>query len=81
MRNAVQYATIPIGILLGGLLADYVFEPFMKSVNPISLFLQKLVGTGAGAGSGMAVMFLCTGILGCVTSILWYQNSEIRKLK
>ena len=79
VRNAVQYVTIPIGILLGGFLADYVFEPFMQSDKPLALLMQKIVGTGAG--SGMAVMFLCTGILGCATSILWYRNGEIRKLK
>lgn len=79
VRNAVQYVTIPIGILLGGFLADYVFEPFMQSGKPFALLLQKIVGTGAG--SGMAVMFLFTGILGCATSILWYRNYEIRKLR
>ena len=79
VRNAVQYATIPIGILLGGFLADYVFEPFMQSENPFSLLLQRVVGTGAG--SGMAVMFLCTGVLGCATSILWYRNREIYKMR
>lgn len=79
VRNAVQYATIPIGILLGGFLADYVFEPFMQSGKPLALLLQRVVG--AGAGSGMAVMFLCTGVLGCSTSILWYRNHEIKKMK
>ncbi len=79
VRNAVQYVTIPIGILLGGFLADYVFEPFMQSGKPLALLMQKIVGTGAG--SGMAIMFLCTGILGCSTSILWYKNSRIRKMK
>lgn len=78
VRNAVQYATIPIGILLGGLLADYVFEPFMRTSQPAALFLQNLVGSGAG--SGMAVMFLCTGLLGCSTSLMWYKNREINKL-
>ena len=78
-RNTMQYATITIGILLGGFLADYVFEPFMLTDKSLAVLLQKIVGTGAG--SGMAVMFLCTGILGGTTSILWYGNSEIRKLK
>lgn len=77
-RNAVQYATIPIGILLGGFLADFIFEPFMSSTNFIALILQILVGKGEG--SGMAVMFLCTGILGFLTSMIWYRNGEIRKL-
>lgn len=78
VRNAVQYATIPIGILLGGILADYVFEPLMQSDHMIALVLRRIVGTGNG--SGMAVMFLCTGILGCLTSILWYKNRDIQKL-
>lgn len=78
VRNAVQYCTIPIGILLGGFLADYIMEPFMKSEHEIALVLQSIVGTGAG--SGMAVMFLCTGLLGFITSVLWYRSKEIKKL-
>lgn len=78
VRNAIQYATIPIGILFGGYLADYVFEPFMRSERPAALFLQRLVGEGAG--SGMAAMFLCTGVCGCIASLLWYRNKEIKKL-
>lgn len=79
VRNAIQYSTIPIGILLGGVLADYVFEPFMSSGRNLSKLLGGLVGTGAG--SGMAVMFLCTGVCGFLVSIVSYRNKEIRKLE
>ena len=79
VRNAIQYSTIPIGILLGGFLADYVFEPYMLSDNPVTSFLHLLVGNGAG--SGMAVMFLCTGICGCIFSCLSYRSREIQKLR
>ncbi len=78
VRNALQNGTIPIGILLGGYLADYVFEPFMKSDNQVVRFLERVVGTGNGIG--MAVMFLCTGILGALFSIIWYRHKDIRKL-
>lgn len=78
VRNAIQYCTTPCGILLGGFLADYVFEPFMLSTSPLALSLQRLVGKGAG--SGMAVMFLCTAVLGSVSSLLWYKNKHIKKL-
>ena len=78
VRNAVQFSSIPLGILLGGLLADYVFEPFMLTQNPITQVLHKLVGEGAG--SGMAVMFLCTGILGSLFSFAFYQRKDIRNL-
>ena len=78
VRNAIQYCTIPAGLLLGGLLADKVFEPFLQGGSDIALLLSRLVG--AGAGSGMAVMFLCTGTLGFLTSLHWFQNREIRAL-
>ena len=78
VRNAVQYSTIPFGILLGGYLSDYVFEPFMRSNSDIVTLLGKIVGIGTG--SGMAVMFLCTGICGFVMSIFSLFCKEIQKL-
>lgn len=79
VRNALQYFTIPIGTLLGGALADYVFEPFMKGTSKLASILQKLVGSGKG--SGMAVMFLCTGIMGFVLSYCFYQSKQIHDLE
>lgn len=78
VRNAIQFSSIPLGILLGGLLADYVFEPFMIKENAITLFLRMIVGEGAG--SGMAVMFLCTGVLGALFSFIFYKRKDIRNL-
>jgi len=78
-RNAIQFGTIPIGILLGGFLADSVFEPFMAADSKIAATLSRLVGQGTG--SGMAVMFLMTGILGSFFSLLCYRMKSIRKLK
>lgn len=78
VRNAVQYSTIPVGIILGGYLADYVFEPFMHGGSGFAVLLEKIVGQGVG--SGMAVMFLCTGIYGFAVSIISCFNREIRKL-
>lgn len=78
VRNALQFSTIPVGILLGGFLADYVFEPLMLTNNAVTAPLHILAGTGTG--SGMAVMFLCTGILGCLFSFISYRQKEIQKL-
>lgn len=78
VRNAIQFSTIPVGILLGGILADYVFEPFMRTGGNIAGLLARLVGTGAG--SGMAVMFLCTGICGFTVSVLSCFSRRIRAL-
>lgn len=78
-RNAIQYFTIPIDILLGGFLADYVFEPFMQNSTAMSEFLRQIIGYGDG--SGMAVMFLFTGTLGFISSLLFYRNKNIRSLE
>ena len=77
IRNAIQFSTIPIGILLGGYLADYVFEPFM--ITRANILLQSIVGKGPG--SGMAVMFICTGILGCGFSCLFYKNKQVQSIQ
>jgi len=79
VRNGLQFLTIPIGVLLGGALADYVFEPYMKQSTAFVSFLQKFVGTGEG--NGMAVMFLCTGIIGFIISLIWYKNKHIQALQ
>ena len=79
VRNAIQFGTIPVGILLGGFLADYVFEPFMRSGAPAAKWLEDLVGSGTG--SGMAVMFLCTGMLGFLASVLTGRSRWVRGLE
>ena len=78
VRNAIQFGTIPFAILLGGFLADHVFEPFMRSDNVVADFLKGIVGHGNG--NGMAVMFLMTGITGFLISIFSYKKPEIREL-
>ena len=78
VRNAIQFSTIPVGIILGGYLADYIFEPFMRAGSGLGGILERIVGSGVG--SGMAAMFLCTGICGFAISMASCFNREIKKL-
>ena len=77
-RDTVQYITIPIGLALGGLLADRVFEPFMAAASLPARWLAPLVGTGPGAG--MAVIFLLTGLAGVLSSLLCLRGAAFREL-
>lgn len=77
VRGAIQWCTIPVVILSGGLLADRVLEPFMAGSSAPAHWLQALVGRGPG--SGMAVLFLCTGLLGGLSCLLFYRLSTIKK--
>jgi len=77
-RDTFQYITIPIGLFLGGFLADNIFEPFMLNTSPVQKILSNLVGTGKG--SGMAVIFLITGAVGFFSSLLSSKNPIYKEL-
>jgi MFS family permease len=77
-RDTFQFITIPIGLALGGMLADYIFEPFMLAASPIQHIFSLLVGTGKG--SGMAVIFLITGTIGFIVSMISLKSSIYKEL-
>lgn len=60
-RNTLQFFTIPIGFLLGGLFVDNIFEPLM-SAQPANSILVSLFGENKG--SGAALLFFIIGIAG-----------------
>jgi len=65
-------------LFLSGVLADHVFEPFMAADSPVQQALTAVFGTGKG--SGIAVMFFITGVVGCVTSFMCLRNRAYREL-
>ncbi len=75
-RNTLQFFTIPVGLLLGGLLVDEVFEPLM-SAQPANNFWVSLFG--ATKGSGAAMLFAIIGILGFIICLIF--NLRLRKYK
>lgn len=78
IRNAVQFSTIPVGYLLGGILSDKVFEPLMLKSTLMKQTVGKIVGTGKG--SGMAMIFLIVGIIGCLLSMIFKKSAKIKEL-
>ena len=77
-KDMLQNCTIPLGLFLGGVLADHVFEPFMATTSPLQAILSKFFGSGSGAG--IAVMFFCVGVLGTVISITRLRKSIYNEL-
>lgn len=78
IRSAIQFSTIPLGYLLGGILSDKVFEPLMLKSKLMQQTMGKIVGTGKG--SGMAMIFLIIGITGFLLSITFKKNTKIKEL-
>lgn len=77
-RDTIQYSTIPLGLFLGGFLADHVFEPFMAVASPIQQALTLAFGTGKG--SGIAVMYFIIGVVGSTSSFMCLRNPVYRSL-
>ncbi|SHM11568.1 MFS transporter [Ruminococcus flavefaciens] len=60
-RNTLQFFTIPVGYLSGGILIDKVFEPFMSGRAEGSTLVALF---GSGKGSGAALLFAVLGFAG-----------------
>jgi DHA3 family macrolide efflux protein-like MFS transporter len=79
VQTMFQQATIPLGYLLAGPLADHVFGPAMLSGGALANTFGWLVGTGAGAGMGL--MFVCTCILGTMVCFGGYLFPAVRNVE
>ncbi|WP_343208788.1 MFS transporter [Anaerolentibacter hominis] len=77
VRNTLQFFTIPVGYLLGGLMVDNVFEPFMASRSAGS-FLTALFGSGKG--SGAAFLFFMIAVAGVIICLIFRKDPHIWKL-
>ncbi len=79
VQQTLRNAATPLGYLLAGPLADRVFEPAMQPGGALVETFGGLVGTGPGAG--MALMFLCTALLGMAVSAVGYLIPAVREVE
>jgi hypothetical protein len=79
VHQMARQAMTPLGILLGGLLADHWFEPAMQANGAFSALFAPLVGSGPG--SGIAVMFLGTAVLGIVVGFIGYRIPAVYRIE
>lgn len=71
-RDTIQNGTIPLGLFLGGWLADGVFTPLMTDESALQRALAPAFGTGKGAG--MAVLFLLVAVIGLTISVICLKH-------
>jgi MFS family permease len=75
-RRLIAWCTNPISPIIGGVLADYVLEPAMKTASPLASTFGWLVGTGPGAGMGL--LFVVCGVLSALVGLAGYFFPAIR---
>lgn len=76
-KDTLQNGAIPLGLFLGGVLADRVLEPFMAAGSPVQQFLAPIFGTGKGAG--IAVIFCTVGVVGVALSLTCMSRPVFRQ--
>ena len=75
-RLLIAQISVPVSTVLSGVLADGVFEPAMRQGGNMAPAFGWLVGSDPG--SGMALMFVITGLLGAIVSIGAYAFTSVR---
>ncbi len=79
VRLLIAQIAGPLGQLLAGPLADRVFEPAMM---PGGALARTFGGTfGTGAGSGMALLLVITGVIGAVASLIPFGIRAVRDVE
>lgn len=76
-RRLIAWLTNPISPIIGGTLADYVFEPMMKAQSSgLARLLEPAFGSEPG--SGMALLIFLCGFGGILAGLGGYFISAIR---
>lgn len=78
VRNSLQFFTIPVGYLLGGLLVDEVFEPIMALQDSTSLLTRVF---GEGKGTGAAFLYFVLAFCGIGVCLYFRRNKYIWMLE
>ncbi len=75
-RATIAWLVVPLGQLLAGPLADYVFEPAMAEGGSLAPLFGGLVGSGTGAGMGL--QFVIMGLLASLAGLGGYLIPVVR---
>jgi DHA3 family macrolide efflux protein-like MFS transporter len=78
-RRLIAQISAPAAMILGGRLADVVFEPAMAPGGALFPVFGPLVGTGPGAG--MSLLFVFTGILSVIVALIGYLVPVVRNVE
>lgn len=78
-RRLIAALTVPLAPLIAGPLTDRVLEPGMREGGALAGLFGGWVGTGAGAG--MALLFVVSGLLVALVGCVGYLFPSVREVE
>ncbi len=75
-RRLIAWFAQPIAPIIAGTLADFAFEPAMRTSGMLSQTFGGLVGTGPGAGMGLILVFC--GLAAALVGLTGYFIPAVR---
>jgi len=78
-RRIITMGSVPIGYLIAGPLADYIFEPMMMPNGALAGTVGKIIGVGKGRGIGL--MFVLGGIILMIITTIAFFIPRLRNLE
>lgn len=78
-RQVLDNFALPVALGIAGPLADNYLEPGMRPDGSLAPIFGDLVGTGPG--SGMALVFVVTGLLGLLVGIAGFLARPVRDVE
>jgi hypothetical protein len=79
LRIFMNTFSFAVAYLMGGILADKVFEPLMIENSLLANIIAPLLG--AGPGRGMGLMFVLMGILAMFTALSAFTYPRLRQVE
>lgn len=79
MISVITQLGYPLAYGLSGFLADYIFNPLLKTDGILAPSIGKIIGTGQGRGIGL--MFILSGMLVLILAGMTSKIKIIKKLE
>ena len=79
IKTTVSGAAMPLAFLIGGPLADRVFEPWMRRDGALAPLLGGFIGVGPGRG--VALLFFLLGLLMVLAVLVGSLHPRFRRLE
>lgn len=79
VRRLIAQLTAPLGMLIAGPLADFVFRPLLVEGGPLAGSVGRVLGTGPGRGIGL--IYLSLSALPILASLWGYARPGVRRVE